>query len=325
MRILTITFLVLTGIGILGTSDGRAETMRDYYVTGEQAYMEGRYEDAVSAFEKAIELDPNFAPVFNALGLVYRDMKAQTSDVVWFFKVAVDIDPDFIQAYDNMCKTYFQASEFDLAEKSCLKALALNPQYGSAEITLAWIYLAGKSRPADAVYYFQRVLEKIQNPMVYFGLGLAYSMQGDRARALEVITQLRQLGKDDLASQIESTMRGPVKEGSAGYVPTITAPVGREPSAGQIVSAHPEPEPAPADSGSGAGSTRIRLRGKLSSRGGAAPTPPAAEQKEKKSASSSSSSTLGQHTTGISAAERIRRLQQLQQGLGGGTNMPAGY
>ena len=159
--------------------------------------------------------------------------------------------------------------------------------------------------------------------MVYFGLGLAYSMQGDRARALEVITQLRQMGKEDLASQLENTMRGPVQEMPAGYIPTIAAPIDRPSSVGQIVSSHPEPEPAPADSGGGAGTMRIRLRGKLSSTGGAEPAAPAAEQKEP--ASSGSSSTLGQHTKGTSAAERIRRLQQLRQGIGGGTNMPAGY
>jgi len=184
-----------------------ASGLKENFEKGEQAYNAGQYDKAIEYFEKVVEIDSNFGPVYNSLGLAYSNSDADLSDIIWFFKVATEIDPNYIDAYNNMCRVYYQAGEHVLAEQSCLKVLEINPNYTQTQLTLAWIYLVGKSQPQEAIYYFNEVLKRVRNPIIYFGLGLAYSMNGDSGQVLDTVTTLRQIGEEQLAAQLENTLR----------------------------------------------------------------------------------------------------------------------
>jgi tetratricopeptide (TPR) repeat protein len=239
-----------------------AQTLRDYYEKGEAEYQRGNYQKAIQEYEKAVELDPNFAPLYNALGLAHQAMQDKLADVIWFFKVAVDIDPQYADAYHNMCRAYYQAGKHNEAEQSCRKAMAINPDMLSAKLSLAWIYLVGKQQPADAVSYFNQVLGKIQSPMIYFGLGLAYAQSGDRARVLEVITVLRNQGENNLATQLERSIMTPMQP----YIPEnfsqFSLPAAQNSS--RLIEATPKPKPQTVEDAAAQPATmKIRLRGTL--------------------------------------------------------------
>jgi len=280
-----------------------ADPLRENFENGYKAYNSGDYEKAVAYYEKVVEINPDFAPVYVALAQAYQELKAPLSDLEWFYGVALDINPDYVEVYDNMCRMYYRATKFDLAEQSCLDALKINPNLGSAELTLGWVYLAGKSEPAKAIYYFNRVLDKVKNPLIYFGLGMAYSMNGERAQVLDVVTKLRGMGEEELAGQLENTLRTyvdvqPVEQ-------RVTQLPQRQP--GQIISAGTDiaSAPPPVSPPTGAsGQMTIRLRGQLS--GG-----PAGPQQHPGAMSEDAGSTY--RSGGSSAIERIRRLQLLRQ------------
>ena len=59
-----------------------------------------------------------------------------------------------------------------------------------------------------AIFYFERVLKKAKIPYAYFGLGMAYFMNDQRAMVLEIITNLRSMDQEDLATQLENIVRG---------------------------------------------------------------------------------------------------------------------
>ncbi|MDP8264681.1 MAG: tetratricopeptide repeat protein [Candidatus Aceula lacicola] len=165
-------------------------------------------EEAIKLYEKVIELNPNFAPAYNNLGMIYQFSGLDIAEVVWYFKTAIDADPKFDQAYVNLGKAYYNMGHFDLAERYTSKALEVNPRSDAARLSLGWICLLGKSRPDEALTYFKDVSAHTQHPSVFFGLGMAYFMSGDGARALEYITILREMGEDDLATQLETIIRG---------------------------------------------------------------------------------------------------------------------
>ncbi|MDP2654621.1 MAG: tetratricopeptide repeat protein [Candidatus Omnitrophota bacterium] len=268
-----------------------AQTAQEWFERGNQAYQEANHKKAVQYYEKTIELDPNHAQAYYALGTVYRDMNAGFADVAWFFKVAADITPDYLEAHDSLCKLYFQNNDLSNAEASCLKALSLNPNLGSAQLMLAWMSLS-KSRPQDAVLYFREVLKKTQSPMIYYGLGVACIQTGNSAEALDVITTLQGLGESQLASKLENALRTSSPP-SAPPLEAIAMPERQE--AGTIVEAmrplpEQEPEPNPAAAG------RIRLRGRLSAAG------PGNKENE-------APPVYGEDDT-RSAVERIRDLQR---------------
>jgi tetratricopeptide (TPR) repeat protein len=58
-----------------------------------------------------------------------------------------------------------------------------------------------------AIKYFKQVLLVSQDPKIYFGMGSAYFSSNQREKALEMITKLHILKADDLAAQLETSMR----------------------------------------------------------------------------------------------------------------------
>lgn len=203
-----IAAFLYVALNLFFNSCAHAQTSKDFYEQGQQAYHQGDYKKAIALYEKTIDLDPNFAPAYNALGLAHKEINADLSELAWLFKTATEIDPNDAQAYDNLGKAYYGLGEFDLAEQSCLKALSIAPNSLSVKLSLGWIYLLGKSSPQEAVAYFQEVLKNNKIPYAYFGLGTAYFMNGDRNNVLEMITTLRSMGKEDLALQLENMVRG---------------------------------------------------------------------------------------------------------------------
>ncbi|HOW36413.1 MAG TPA: tetratricopeptide repeat protein [Candidatus Omnitrophota bacterium] len=246
-----------------------AQTVKELYGQGMKFFEQGDYQKAIELLEKVVQMDPNFAAGYNSLGLAYKESNANPAELIWYFKAAVDIDPKFAEAYDNLGKAYYGMGNFDKAEEYCKKALEINPLWGSAEFSLGWIYLLGKPNPPEAIYYFQKVLEKKKIPYALFGLGIAYFMNNENAMTLDVITQLRELREENLAEQLENMVRKSyyVAGEDNGPLVEIKPPADQPPPP---LYNQPQPSfgamglPPSATSGSGSGSPgKVRLKGKL--------------------------------------------------------------
>jgi len=61
----------------------------------------GNYEESISLFAKAIEMDPGYAESYNNLGYLYYVMK-DNKKARKYFKKALEIDPNFQKARDNL-------------------------------------------------------------------------------------------------------------------------------------------------------------------------------------------------------------------------------
>ncbi len=231
------------------------EDYTQYFEKANRAFQEGKSQEAIKLYEKVLELNPNFAPAYNALGKVYQEHSEDVEGVAWYFKSALAIDPDFIEANENLGRWYQRSNQPDLAEKYFKKVLDLNPDSISAVYSLGWVYLLGKSDSDQAIYYFERVLEKTPLPMAYYGLGLAYSRAGTHAKVLEIITELKSRGQTDLASKLEGSIRQPW----APSQQTVQVPVSQPSSA--IIKAQKAPPPSPPPQGQA--TIPVRLKGKL--------------------------------------------------------------
>jgi len=184
--------------------------IQQLFMAGQQAFEEGRYQDAINQFEAVIELNNGFAAAYYALGMVYQEISEDPRYPLWYFETAIEIDPSYAPAYDVLCRSYYQLQNYYDAEVICHKALDLNPDFLSSKMSLAWVYLVGYSDPDRALPYFEQVVEKIQNPAVYFGLGMAYAMLEENARAVDIITYLRAQGAEDFAIHLEAMLRSQI-------------------------------------------------------------------------------------------------------------------
>ena len=242
-----------------------AKEASDVSAQAKAAFDQGSFDKAIELYEKAIKLDPNNAEAYNNLGLSYRAMNAKPSEFAWYFKTAIEINPQYAEAYDNLGKAYYGMGDFEKAEEYCQKALEVKPGLGSAEFSLAWIYLLGKSDPSQAIYFFKKTLEKTQIPHAYFGLGLAYFMNKESPLVLETITKLKDIGQEKLAAQLENIVRG--HQYIPDNSPLVDIPFQQEKAPGVIVksgektqqqASQEESEPSPVQ-----GTSKIRMRGTL--------------------------------------------------------------
>ena len=280
-----------------------ANTAKELYSQGQKAFDQGDVNKAIELFERSIELDPDLAPAYSALASVYLSNNGQLNDIIWLFEQAAALEPKNIENYTSMCRAYFQFREPDKAEAACRKALSIDPNSGSAQLALAWVYLLGKVQPRDAIYYFNEVLKKAKSPKIYYGLGMAYGRNNDFGRVLEIVTKLRGMGEETLASQLEKMIR----RGEAGVPQEEPLPaMGAGPS--QVVGASPQTKEAsaPRSEHGSIGTQRIQLRGKIiqSSAYSQAQGTQASETGENES------SNMQGHES--SARERLEKVRQIR-------------
>lgn len=271
-KILLIFFLVV--LPFLSTIVFAQDAAKELFEQAQASATQGDTAKAIEYYEKSIDANPDFAPAYSGLAAVYLDNNGKMEDVIWLYQQAAELEPQNAENYTNMCRAYFQSQQNDWAESACLKALEIDPNSGSAQLSLAWIYLLGKVQPAESVKYFTAVIEKIpNNPKIYYGLGMAYARNNQQAEALDVITNLRSMGQENLASQLEKMIR-PNAEPVMPPPGVMRPPgLGIESGPSKVVKAQPEQTPAPPVVDPNApppGTIRIQLKAKL-------PPPPDAQ------------------------------------------------
>lgn len=103
-----------------------------YVLGGNQYFKEGEYQRAIEEYEKAISLQPDFAPAYNRLGMAYAILKDFEKAEKNFQKV-IELAPEVDQGYLNLGLLYELKGERDRAISLLEKALAINPENKKAK------------------------------------------------------------------------------------------------------------------------------------------------------------------------------------------------
>lgn len=182
-------------------------SLRTAYEQGLAKFSQQNYKGAVADFEKALKIFPQFSPAYYHLGLAHSELGSSKATVIGYFKKAIEHDAQHAQAYNSLSKIFYSMSQFDKAEEYALKAIEIDPNLIAGYLSLGWINLLGRSDPPEAIYYFEQVVDKASTPYVYLGLGMAYFMNKQNSKVLGMVTTLRELGQENLAIQLETMIR----------------------------------------------------------------------------------------------------------------------
>lgn len=88
------------------TSPGTAEEeARRFFEQGLEHSRHPRWELAIQAYRRAVQVDPRFVEAWTNLGYAYRKLKDYTRSVE-AYRRALDLRPDYAPAHDYLARTY---------------------------------------------------------------------------------------------------------------------------------------------------------------------------------------------------------------------------
>ena len=88
----------------------------------------GKYDKAISDFDRAIEIQPKYAKAYFIRGLTYSK-KGQYEKAISDFNKAIEINPKNSMAYNNRGMAYLRQAQYDRAILDLSKAIELNPRH----------------------------------------------------------------------------------------------------------------------------------------------------------------------------------------------------
>jgi tetratricopeptide (TPR) repeat protein len=95
----------------------------------------GRLDEAVKAYEKGLDLEPNDVYLLNDLGLAYRE-QSRLSEALDTFKRLVTLEPESAYAWFNLGLVSRESGEFQAAHDAYLKVLEITPEEADAWLEL---------------------------------------------------------------------------------------------------------------------------------------------------------------------------------------------
>jgi eukaryotic-like serine/threonine-protein kinase len=150
-----------------------------------------------AAAEKALELDPNVAQAYIALGEATRTCDIDLQGAAAAFRRGLELDPNYASGHHWYgIGALTPLGRFAEAEAELKRALELDPLSLAINADLATTYMFAR-RYDEAIEQYQRTLEMDANfYYARWGLGVVYELKGDCQAALREYEAARRLNDD---------------------------------------------------------------------------------------------------------------------------------
>jgi len=158
--------------------------------TGMDLYQKEDYKDAAKAFQRAIDLAPRSqfsADASNYLAMTHLKLN-DPDKAIEAYKKWIKLNSDQADPHIKLGNLYFSQEQYKESEKEYAEAVRIDPNANNL-YSLAQAYLF-QDRFSEAEAHFREVRRlEPKKPNGYYGLGLAYSRQGQSERAIELFDE----------------------------------------------------------------------------------------------------------------------------------------
>ena len=116
-----------------------SQEARDDYNRGVIYQSQGRFEEAISEYQKAIALEPQYGWAWSNLGNTWLSVR-KVEEARECYHRAIEIDPRDPTFHNNLGYAYSRQGKLDSARSEYERAVSLYPNYAAALFNLACIH-----------------------------------------------------------------------------------------------------------------------------------------------------------------------------------------
>ncbi|MEG4490213.1 tetratricopeptide repeat protein [Microcoleus sp. D3_18_C4] len=155
---------------------------------------EGKLNEAVSACESALKIEPNLAAACQTLGKVMQ-VRGEIEQAKQWYEAAIDRNPNLPEVYANLGILYSQEKQWEKAIANCEKAISLAPNFAAVYRQLAriWTQLEKREEAADCWYQAFNIEPNWATAEEHVTLGNSLVELGKFDRAMECYSRATKL------------------------------------------------------------------------------------------------------------------------------------
>ncbi len=154
MCFVTWLLLLILGAEAILSPELRAGTTDPGYTAGIALAKEGKLDQAILTFEKALETDGQNSALLDATGAAYS-LRGDLEKAQGYFLKCLQIDPQFAPALKNLAITYFSIGQYDLAAIQFQKLMEVLPSSTSVANLFLGMIAAKKGNDEQAAKLLQ--------------------------------------------------------------------------------------------------------------------------------------------------------------------------
>ena len=191
------TLAVLLGAGYADAALEEAIKRNNF---GAELLKQGRLEEAIAEFQRAVELDPAYAAAHLNLAYAY-ERSGRVEEAIAGYRKALALDPNNLYGLNNLGVLYDRKGLYDEAIATLEKALGIDPANSAVRKNLEnakrnqAIVREGEGRIAEAQ---KAVTARPRDPKAAYALARVYASLDRKEPALEWLARALALGFDDL-------------------------------------------------------------------------------------------------------------------------------
>ncbi|MGB3962090.1 MAG: tetratricopeptide repeat protein [Sulfurimonas sp.] len=145
-----------------------------YHNLGALFGRQGKNQNAVEMYEKAIKLNPRYAEAYYSLGVTLKDL-GKTDDAINMFEKTIVLNPMHAECYNNLGVVLQEKGNIEDAMLMLTKVIELNPKHAVAYNNLGVIFQESH-KTQDAISMFAKAIEL--DPSIataYNNIGMIYT------------------------------------------------------------------------------------------------------------------------------------------------------
>ena len=154
------------------------------HLSGVHAFQLGWFDESISFFEKALQINSQFAPLRLNFGSALQKLR-RYEDALSSFDKAITIKPDYAEAFYNRGVTLIELERIDEALDSYNKAIAIKPDYVEA-LNNRGVALQNLKRFHEALENFDQIISfKSNDAEAFYNRALALKELSRMEEALQ--------------------------------------------------------------------------------------------------------------------------------------------